>query len=293
MIGSTFDVDNKGPVIYTKLVRPKTCASIKYHKEESTVRLPEKIALNLEKAILKGEYPSGSRFPPERELAERYQVSRSTIREAVGMLAQLGLVETLPQSGTYVSNYLTEGSLDLLLHIMKTSETVDADVILSLMEFRRMSELFAVRKAVLAATEEDTVKLAGIIRKEQDPTAGPMDVAECDYALHYSLVELADNLVLQLLFNSFKPVYRFYANFFFRLPDALEVTVSQHRRFLRAFVRRDADRAAAVMEEALLYGEQRVCDALEIPGRNKRVLWNMNPEPDAPPRQGGRSVSNR
>jgi len=119
------------------------------------MRLPEKIARNLEKAILKGEYPAGSRFPPERELAEQYRVSRSTIREAVGMLAQLGLVETLPQSGTYVGDYLTEGSLDLLLHIMKASETVDAEVVLSLMEFRRMSEVFAVRKAVGNARDGD------------------------------------------------------------------------------------------------------------------------------------------
>jgi len=244
------------------------------------LRLPETVALKLEKSILKGEFPSGSRFPPERELAERYGVSRSTVREAVGKLAQLGLVETLPQSGTYVSNYLTEGSLDLLLHIMKTSETVDADVILSLMEFRRVSELFAVRKAVAAASGEDAARLAEIVRREEDPAAGPLDVAECDYALHQLLVSLAGNLVLKLLFNSFRPVYRFYASFFFRLPGAVEVTVAQHRRFARAFARQDADRAVAVMEEALRYGEERVCDALEIPGRTTHVPWNVHRGPD-------------
>jgi len=240
------------------------------------MRLPEKIAHTLEKAILKGQYPSGSRFPPERELAERYRVSRSTIREAVGRLAQLGLVETMPQSGTYVSNYLTEGSLDLLLHIMKTSESVDADVILSLMEFRRVSELFAVRKAVLRATAEDNARLAEIVQKESDLSPGPQEIADCDYALHFAIVELAQNLVLQLLFNSFRPVYRFYANFFFRLPEAVEVTVSQHERFIHAFSRKDTEVAVLVMEEALLYGENRVCEELGIPGRNKAVPWNTN-----------------
>jgi len=255
------------------------------------VRLPEKIARTLEKAILKGEYPAGSRFPPERELAERYRVSRSTVREAVGMLAQLGLVETFPQSGTYVGNYLTEGSLDLLLHIMKASETVDADVVLSLMEFRRMSEVFAVRKAVRNATGEDMERLWEILRRERDPSAGTLEVAEADYALHLAIVEMARNLVLQLLFNSFKPVYRFYANFFFRLPEALEVTLSQHKRFMLAFERGEADAAAAVMEEALLYGEKRVCEALEIPGRNKDVPWNMNPDPAEASRRAKRALN--
>ena len=109
------------------------------------MRLSEKISHYIEKAILKGEYPAGSRFPPERELAERYHVSRTTIREAMGKLSQLGLVETLPQSGNYVTNYLVDGSLDLLIHLMNQSETVDSDVVLALMEFRKMGEVFAVR----------------------------------------------------------------------------------------------------------------------------------------------------
>ncbi|MBM3303260.1 MAG: FadR family transcriptional regulator, partial [Deltaproteobacteria bacterium] len=119
------------------------------------MRISEQIACSLEKSILKGEFPSGSRFPSERELAERFQASRSSIREAVGRLAQLGLVETLPQSGTYVGNYLVDGSLDLLVHLMKQAETLDSDVVLSLMEFRRMAEGFAVRKAVISARADE------------------------------------------------------------------------------------------------------------------------------------------
>jgi len=255
------------------------------------VRLPEQIALALEKAILKGEYPSGSCLPPERELAERHGVSRSTVREAVGALARLGLVETLPQSGTYVSDYLTAGSLDLLIHLMKNSETVDADVVVSLLEFRRVSELFAVRKAVENATADDTARLTEIVRREGASGAGLEEAADCDYALHHLLVERSGNLVVRLLFNSFKPAYRFYANFFFRLPDAREVTLSQHRRLLRAFARRDEDRAVAVMEEALHYGERRVCDALGIPGRSRRIPWNRNAAREAPPRQNGRAAA--
>jgi len=100
---------------------------------------------------------------------------------------------------------------------------------------------------------------------------------------------MARNLVLQLLFNSFKPVYRFYASFFFRLPDAREVTASQHERFLAAFERRDENGAAAAMEEALRYGERRVCEALGIPGRNKDVPWITDPGPAREPRRNRRA----
>jgi GntR family transcriptional repressor for pyruvate dehydrogenase complex len=238
------------------------------------MRLPEKIAHLLEKSILKGEFSSGTRFPPERELAERYEVSRSTIREAVGKLAQLGLVETLPQSGTYVTNYLVDGSLDLLLHLMKSSETVDSDVVLSLMEFRRMAEIFAVEKAVHNASDTDVEALAGIVDRESAPSAGPQQMADCDYAFHYDIIRLSRNLVLQLVFNSFKPVYRFYTDFFFNLPGVIPVAVSQHRQLLKAFKRRDADLAVSAMGEALRYGEGRVGEELGIFRRRRDISLN-------------------
>jgi DNA-binding FadR family transcriptional regulator len=229
-----------------------------------TMRLPERVAHSLEKAILRGEFPEGCRLPPERELAERYRVSRSTIREAVGKLAQLGLVATQPQSGTYVTRYLTEGSLDLLLHLMRHSETVDPEVVISMMEFRKMSELHAVRKAVERACRGDIEHLREIVRRESLPSTGFTSMAECDYELHAAIIGLSDNLLLKLLFNSFKPVYRFYTDYFFRLPGAIRRTVSQHRRLVEALARRDARAAAAIMEELLAYGERMVVAGLGI-----------------------------
>lgn len=241
------------------------------------MRVSEKIALALQKSILQGEFPAGSRFPSERELTERFGASRSSVREAVGRLAQLGLVRTHPQSGTYVTDYRVEGSLDLLAHLMRHGERLDRDAVLSLLEFRRMAESFAVRKAVLVATAEDLRRLESIVEEESRRPIGLRDTADCDYALHALIVELSGNLVLQLLFNSFRPVYRFYVDFFFRLPGALERTVEQHRRLVAAFRHGDPERAAKVMSEALQYGEKRVLAALdaanrgaESPGRSRR-----------------------
>ncbi|MFC1848743.1 FadR/GntR family transcriptional regulator [candidate division CSSED10-310 bacterium] len=228
------------------------------------MRLSEKIALKLEKAILTGDYPIGSRFPPERELVERYQVSRSTIREAVGMLAQLGLVETLPQSGTYVSNFQTEASLDLLLHIMKHNDTVDTDVLLSLLEFRKLCEMYAVRKALANASNKDIKALRSIVEREYHSLNSPSEFADLDYSLHYTIICLAQNLVIQLVFNSFKPVYRYYTDIFFNLPEAIRVTVEQHKRLCQAFTDGDVEGAEQVMAEALDYGKDSVLKELGI-----------------------------
>jgi GntR family transcriptional repressor for pyruvate dehydrogenase complex len=233
--------------------------------------------MDLQKEILKGEYPPESRFPSERELCLRYDVSRSTVREAVGRLSQLGLVETRPQSGTYVSNYQAGASLDLLVHIMQNSETIDSDVLLSLLEFRKLVEVHAARAAARGADSEALMRMRDIVDQESEARDDPAAMAECDYRLHYLVINLSGNFILQLVFNSWKPMYRYYTDFFFRLPGAIEVTAEQHRSLLAAFAARDGEEAAAVMEAALVYGENRIRDALGIAGKRRDVVLNNIP----------------
>jgi DNA-binding FadR family transcriptional regulator len=66
-------------------------------------RIADQIVDELREGILSGELANGSRLPAERELAERYGVSGSTIREAVRVLATVGLVDVRHGAGTFVT----------------------------------------------------------------------------------------------------------------------------------------------------------------------------------------------
>lgn len=50
-----------------------------------------------------GQYEPGQRIPTESELVEEFELARSTVRRAIGLLREAGLVETVPQRGSYVS----------------------------------------------------------------------------------------------------------------------------------------------------------------------------------------------
>ncbi|BFM19916.1 FadR/GntR family transcriptional regulator [Gilvimarinus japonicus] len=67
-------------------------------KNQRTYR---KVAQKILQALNSGEFPAGARLPPERELSERYGVSRPTIREAIIALEVMGLVEVRTGSGVY------------------------------------------------------------------------------------------------------------------------------------------------------------------------------------------------
>jgi DNA-binding GntR family transcriptional regulator len=78
----------------------------------------------LEEKIVSGEYPSGHRLPPERELCEIYGVSRVTTRQALAELAQRGLVVRHQGQGTFVMRPKVESSL---LGFFSISEALKAD----------------------------------------------------------------------------------------------------------------------------------------------------------------------
>ena len=62
----------------------------------------QRVAEDLARQIEEGRIPTGGRLPNERDLADMYQVSAGTVRRAVRVLQERGLVQTLPAKGTYV-----------------------------------------------------------------------------------------------------------------------------------------------------------------------------------------------
>lgn len=60
------------------------------------------IAEIIRSRIESGEYRKGARIPTESEIVEMWEVARSTARRAIALLREQGLIETVPQRGSYV-----------------------------------------------------------------------------------------------------------------------------------------------------------------------------------------------
>src|ERR1700731_1760756 len=92
------------------------------YKVIRTSRLYEQIVQQIEQSILKGVLKPGDQLPAERELAQRFGVSRTAVREAVKALREKGLVEAYSGRGTFVTNGTSQAirqSLDLMIRINK------------------------------------------------------------------------------------------------------------------------------------------------------------------------------
>ncbi len=113
--------------------------------------LSDHISSQLREEILRGRYRSGERLPSERDLAQRFDVHRGAVREALKKLEQLGLADI--QAGGARVNPVEEASLDVVKHLLELSDPPDLRVVEQILEaFSGMMSL-ALRLCVERADE--------------------------------------------------------------------------------------------------------------------------------------------
>ncbi|MDO3651268.1 FadR/GntR family transcriptional regulator [Nocardia mangyaensis] len=158
--------------------------------------LSEQVANELRHRISSGEWPIGTKIPPEPELVKALGVSRSTLREAVRSLAQVRMLETRPGDGTYVraDNPLQYPLLDRIAH----SDVRDV------LEVRAMLEERTARLAAQRCTPADTRVLRLLLANIETLAAqtNSVDVLlPAGLAVYRKLGEITGNRLLAELYQ--------------------------------------------------------------------------------------------
>ena len=158
---------------------------------------------SLRTAILSGEYPIGSRLPPERSLAEELGVNRLTLRSAISFLQSQGLVEPQHGRGVIVQDYRANGGLELMAHIQ------DPEQLENTFALRKVLAAQALADACEQATSRDINLLKSIAKSQEKRAQGVLDDTPFwrgDLEFMSCLVRASNNLALRLVFNSFSKI---------------------------------------------------------------------------------------
>lgn len=155
--------------------------------------LAQQIAEELSRLIQTGnEFPAGARLPNEIELANRFHVSRTTLREAIRMLTVRGYVEVRHGIGTFVAEQIPSpadyGFQDLA--------NLKIDV-RDLFEARLIFEPQVAALAVKRATDSELEEIINIEQKVQEAYRAGVDVSDFDRQFHNALVKCAHNPFLE------------------------------------------------------------------------------------------------
>lgn len=209
----------------------------------------------------------GDRIPSERVLATELRVKRAVVREALRSLMLLGLLESRPGSGTFVSGADSEWvskaiEWGLLLGVRNTIDLVEA---------RGQLEIVAARLAAQRRTAADLEELGAIIEAMGRAGSDRTDLMAHDLAFHLALARASHSDVLSHLFESVSTLLEVWISRVLASKPAAELhgEYLEHKQILDAVAESDAERAQELMREAMRLGQRSLVQTLQAAARHE------------------------
>ncbi|GEL07353.1 FadR/GntR family transcriptional regulator [Salisediminibacterium halotolerans] len=205
------------------------------------------IVKEIDRIINHDELAPGDKLPSERELAERLQAGRSSVREALRALELLDLIETRKGEGTFIKAANSQQLIELLANFFLRDPKARKDVT----ETRRVIETEAVRLGCSRATEEQKQGLAEIVAQSFEKMADNVIPYEEDYQFHKALVETSGN---RLLINIWRPLLE-YSKVALKASlereGRIEQALYEHEEIVHAIFRNQEDTAVSALQRHL------------------------------------------
>ncbi len=213
----------------------------------------DQVFAQLRDQILNHTWAPGSKIPSEKTLAEALGVSRVSIREALHMLASLGLLESKHGEGTYVREYTGEIFLNNLLPSIALAK-LD---ILQVLEYRKIAEKGNVSLAVERAGAAEIEELERALRTMEERKNDPRAFADADLSFHFLVAKATKNPIVMKVNAIIADIWKVSM---YGIVESLGPRdgLYYHRKILDAIINRDVPLAESLMEEHIEVTIQRL-----------------------------------
>lgn len=228
----------------------------------------------LESMILEGTFKAGQKLPPERELAERFDVSRPSLREAIQKLAARGVLNSKHGGGTYVSEQLGSSFTDPLQALLSSHE----EFLYDQLEFRDALEGLSAYYAAIRATDADKTMLTKRYNAlvEANEREDSSQESKLDAEFHMAIAECAHNVVLlhtlRSLFSTLEKSISANLTNLFEKKDARGHVMAQHQALYEAIMAGKPDEARSAVHAHLVFVEDNLLKMRREESRIQRSL---------------------
>lgn len=225
-------------------------------------KLSTSVTRQIEKLILQGILRPGERLPSERELAERLNVSRPSLRESIADLSERGLLTSRAGAGVYVADVLGSAFSDALIQLFANHD----EAVFDYLSFRRDMEGLAAARAARLASDTDLKVINTVFERMEaaHQKRNPADEAALDAEFHLSIIEASHNVIMLHMMRSMYQLLRegvFYnRQIVFRQKTTRVTLLDQHRTINDALQARDSEAARKAVVDHLTYVESCLAD---------------------------------
>ena len=213
-----------------------------------TRRSFEEAVSQIAEAIRAGDFGVGDRLPSERVLATTMEISRPTLREALRVLREAGVLASLDGALTVVSEKIPLGVLE------RRSELRIGEVA-QVLEARRLLEPRVAQLAGMYADEQDLEELGEILERQRAAAGDRERVRLLDTRFHLAIARATRNHVVVELTRSLLRRVEIARDMALRTPVEPRRVIEMHERTLRAITAGDPQAIDAAMDEHLAYLE--------------------------------------
>lgn len=229
-----------------------------------TTSVAKQISESIRQAILEGRLKTGERLPTEDDLAQRYGVSRPTIREALKRLAAQNLVRSRrgPTGGNFIASPNPEEiaqSVTGAAMLMVSLGGFDfSEIATARLEF----ETLCCRLAATNRTENHLERMRAALQEQRDKSITDEEFCAADVRFHRALVEATGNGPISFMMYAIVEAMLPVANMaIFRVRERQSI-VAFHERILDGVAGKDAAAAVTALQELLTYIDERYADAI-------------------------------
>ncbi len=205
------------------------------------------MADRIRRLIVDGRLKAGDRLPPERELAEAFGVSRTSVRDAIRVLEMVGLLEPRQGDGTVVHDLSPDALAQPLASILIRNRALLAE----LLDVRKMIEPPIAARAASLASAEEVGRLEEIFSRQVEKAGRGQFAIEEDSEFHNLLATAAKNAVVLKVLDVLMDLLQESRERSLQVPGRLQKSLQGHRRILEAIKRRDAAGAQSAMRQHL------------------------------------------
>ena len=226
--------------------------------------LSSQIADQIRQAIIDGSLKADDRLPTEGELAQRYQVSRPTIREALKRLAAQNLIRSRrgPTGGTFINRPSADDLSDALSGATTLLVSMDAFSMEEINQTRLSLERTCITLAAENISQTQLHQLAEELATQQDPALEAEQFCASDVRFHRIIAEASGNRLLSFIMCSVIEALQPISNMVtFRFRQR-SIIVDQHQRLYQALKQQQTQQALEILTEQIDYLAQNYAEAV-------------------------------
>ena len=225
----------------------------------------KQIAANIRNSIVEGRLSVDDRLPTEEELAERFGVSRPTIREALKCLAAQNLIRTRrgPAGGSFVKKPSQEEVREQLKSMTAVLVSVGEFNLPDIVETRHVLEQMCCHLAAERRSEAELMEMEAELQVQHDPSITDVEFCASDVRFHCLVVDATHNPMMRFVMAAVLEVLQPVLNLIVYKLRERSLVIDYHQKIYASIRARDPGQAVAALDQLMEYLHEKYTAAQE------------------------------